>query len=335
MRNLLLFALFSVSFSFSQDIHFTNYEVAPSIINPALTGNNNGWIRATAMYRTQWSAVSKPFSTYGFDFSINNKSSKRKSFLGFGLSAFRDVAGSSRLTTNSFTASIAGIVKSGKNGRMSGGISLNVKQMSINNEDFQWGNQYNGHEYDASLPSNELQIFQNLNLINLAGGFTYTFGQEHKNLRSKRRTYGQIGLSYFYFLKPDNNFLSIPTNILNAKYVAHGEFGQRLGSTNTFFKQRINLLVQGTTFEANVGIFGRFLLRESSQYRGSIKGLAFSAGAYYRVLDAIAPAFELEYGNFTLAMSYDINLSRLTPATAVRGGFEVSLKFLNPSSFKY
>lgn len=335
MKKILILSLLSVSFCFGQDIHFTNYEVAPSLINPALTGNNNGWIRASAMYRTQWAALSKPYSTYGVDFSINNKSSKRKGFLGFGLSAFQDVAGSSRFTTNSFTAGVAGVVKSGKNGRMSAGISLNVKQMNISNDGFQWGNQFDGKEFDPTLPSNELQILENLNLINLAGGITYTFGQEHKNLRSKRRTYGQIGLSYFYFLEPDNNFLSIPSQITNAKYVAHGEFGQRLGTTNTFFKQKINLLVQGPTYEANIGIFGRFILRESSQYRGSVKGLAFSAGAYYRVLDAIAPAFELEYGQFTLAMSYDINISRLTPSTYTRGGFEVSLKFLNPSSFKY
>ncbi len=55
--------LFICNFSKAQDIHFSQYKESPLLLNPALTGNNNGDWRAGMNYREQWTNVAIPYST--------------------------------------------------------------------------------------------------------------------------------------------------------------------------------------------------------------------------------------------------------------------------------
>ncbi|MCB9047123.1 MAG: type IX secretion system membrane protein PorP/SprF [Chitinophagales bacterium] len=47
----------------AQDVHFTQFNAAPLILNPAFTGNFDGKMRASAIYRDQWRSVTVPFKT--------------------------------------------------------------------------------------------------------------------------------------------------------------------------------------------------------------------------------------------------------------------------------
>jgi len=56
------------------------------------------------------------------------------------------------------------------------------------------------------------------------------------------------------------------------------------------------------------------------------------AGAYLRWNDAIIPVAKIEMRPLSIALSYDVNVSKLSSASRGRGGFEVSLawqKFLD------
>jgi hypothetical protein len=48
--------------------------------------------------------------------------------------------------------------------------------------------------------------------------------------------------------------------------------------------------------------------------------------------DAIIPSFRIEMYNIGVGLSYDINLSRFTPASTLRGGFEANLSYILPAS---
>ena len=78
----------------------------------------------------------------------------------------------------------------------------------------------------------------------------------------------------------------------------------------------------------------RYRIKEGSKYTGFIKESAISFGGYYRAGDALIPAFMLEIANFAVGISYDINVSGLKVATGSKGGIEISLRYLNPNSFK-
>ena len=51
-------------------------------------------------------------------------------------------------------------------------------------------------------------------------------------------------------------------------------------------------------------------------------------GAWYRMNDAVIPYVGLEYGEFHIGVSYDVNVSSLKPASNSRGGVELSLIFI-------
>ena len=52
------------------------------------------------------------------------------------------------------------------------------------------------------------------------------------------------------------------------------------------------------------------------------------AGAWYRFEDAIIPYLGLEFGDFRIGASYDVNTSSLKPASNLRGGAEFSLIYI-------
>ncbi len=49
------------------------------------------------------------------------------------------------------------------------------------------------------------------------------------------------------------------------------------------------------------------------------------AGCFYRLNDAIIPQLKLDYNNYSLTASYDVNNSGLKAASQGVGGFEFSL----------
>src|SRR5579863_1305275 len=73
----------------AQDFHFSQFYASPLTLNPALTGNFNGFYRITGIYRNQWPGLTqgKPaFSTpsVGVDLSLL-KDKIKNGALGVGL----------------------------------------------------------------------------------------------------------------------------------------------------------------------------------------------------------------------------------------------------------
>jgi Type IX secretion system membrane protein PorP/SprF len=51
-------------------------------------------------------------------------------------------------------------------------------------------------------------------------------------------------------------------------------------------------------------------------------------GGYYRYKDAIIPVVKMDWYPFSLAFSYDVNVSELKTASMGRGGLETSLSYI-------
>jgi hypothetical protein len=54
---------------------------------------------------------------------------------------------------------------------------------------------------------------------------------------------------------------------------------------------------------------------------------SLQAGGFLRWGDAVIPTLQMDYRPFTVSLSYDVNISRLTSTSYGRGGFEFSLKY--------
>jgi len=83
----------------AQDIHYTQYELSPMTLNPALTGAYEGTFRVGGIYRDQWSSVLNnqyvTYTLYG-DLPVIRGFGKNDWF-GAGILLTNDRAGSASL----------------------------------------------------------------------------------------------------------------------------------------------------------------------------------------------------------------------------------------------
>ena len=79
----------------------------------------------------------------------------------------------------------------------------------------------------------------------------------------------------------------------------------------------------------------KYTLREDSKYTGYVNGASVDVGLYYRWDDALVITGLIEMANYSIGLSYDATLSGLISPTTARGGFEISLRYVNPSNFLY
>jgi hypothetical protein len=83
---------------------------------------------------------------------------------------------------------------------------------------------------------------------------------------------------------------------------------------------------QGPHEEFTFGALLRYELNGDSKYTSLKREISVSAGAHYRLRDAIVLAGLLQYGQYQVGIGYDINVSKLTGATLGRGAFEFNVR---------
>ncbi|MDD4214954.1 MAG: type IX secretion system membrane protein PorP/SprF, partial [Bacteroidales bacterium] len=79
-----------------------------------------------------------------------------------------------------------------------------------------------------------------------------------------------------------------------------------------------------------LGSLFRYRLNDASKYTNFVSETAVGLGLYYRLKDAFIIMAQAEWRNFQLAISYDINTSKLAAASKSAGGMEISLKYITP-----
>src|SRR3990170_4989250 len=113
-------AIFSAAGLSAQDIHFSQFYQSPLTLNPALAGTTV-WIRAGAIYRSQWGAVTdNPYNTIGAAFDMKPKRRWIKfkgatekyrqsgdNGFGWGFNVYNDRAGDGQMSTLQANASLA------------------------------------------------------------------------------------------------------------------------------------------------------------------------------------------------------------------------------------
>ncbi|HNF71853.1 MAG TPA: PorP/SprF family type IX secretion system membrane protein, partial [Chitinophagaceae bacterium] len=103
-----LFALTGMQPVQAQDMHFSQFNGAPMILNPALTGYFNGQYRITGIYRNQWSSVTTPYVTFGASVDAQLfKDVAIADYLGGGLAIYNDRSGDGNLANLTALASLA------------------------------------------------------------------------------------------------------------------------------------------------------------------------------------------------------------------------------------
>ena len=343
-----MFFSFCYLISFSQDIHFSQFNQTPSLVNPALTAANNV-LRASIIYKDQWRGVTVPYKTFGASFEMKFKTSNwskaglnltktyKKSFsrLSGGLSFFSDKAGDGNMGTSQVNASIATFVPINEKNSISVGLQASVVQRTLDFSKLIFPDQYDGNNYDPNISNGENVGSQNFIYPDFAGGVNWSYGYSEKPIASSDAIKANVGVSVFHINEPKQKFLTSSNERMNRKYVLHGDFLIGFASTNVALVPSYLLQFQGSSKEIVLGTMVKYYFKEDSKYTGFIKRSAFGLGAAYRNLDALILSALFENGHYAVGFSYDLNTSKLTTASSGRGGPEIFIRFVTPSPFLY
>lgn len=353
MKNIYCFYSFLI-FNFvsfitqSQDLHFSQYTQTPSLINPALTAASNT-LRASIIYKDQWRGVTVPYKTFGASFEMKFKASnwekaddnktkaykKSVSRLAGGLSFYSDKAGDGNMGTSQVNLSLASFIPLNVKNSLSVGLQASVVQRTVDFSKLIFPDQYNGTSYDPTINNGENVGSQNFIYPDFAGGVNWSYGFSEKRMAANNAFKANVGVSMYHINEPKQKFLSGSNEKLNSKYVLHGDFLIGITNTNMALAPSYLLQFQGPSKEIIIGLMTKYYFKEDSKYTGFIKRTALGIGAAYRNLDALILSVQIESGQYAVGFSYDLNTSKLTPASTGRGGPEIFLRFITPNPFLY
>jgi type IX secretion system PorP/SprF family membrane protein len=310
----------------AQDIHFSQYAETPSSINPALAGvRYNTSIQAN--YKDQWGSVASKFQTIGLSFEQTLKFRKMKSnYFALAINLFRDAAGDAKLNTLNPNIGFSYIQKINRSMKLSGGIQGGFLYRTIDVDNLRWGKQYNGYSYDSNMPSGESTPRSSITTYDIGGGINLNYAQSDKFISSRNAAKFNIGASAYHFGLGRNSFVTT-TEKLQTRICAYANGDFNIPSTKNAIMPSFLYMRQGPSSEVILGALIKFILVDQSTYTGNKKPFALALGGYYRFKDAIIPALLLQYDKYALGVSYDINVSALTPASKRYGGLELMLRY--------
>ncbi len=335
-----LFTIHVLLFTCSaQDMHFSQPAMTPLMQNPALAGANYD-MQAIANYKSQWTSVSSPFKTYGIsvDRRLYDRTRGRRSKKGFwaaGLDVYSDKAGDGQMGTLQANLCGAYHIKLDFDNTLATGMMLGYMQRSINPDELQWMNQYDGMKYRPDLPSYEVFDHKTKGVPDVGAGVEWAYNKGEAYMTGNDHQSINAGVAVYHPHQPEYGFLGESKDNLHVRWVGHANATLGIANTNLSVAPGIFYYHQGSTDELTYGSLLRYVLRDDSKFTGYIRGSAVSLGAYYRNKDAVIVQALIEVSEYALGISYDVNTSDLNSASHGVGGFEISLRWVQWRWFYY
>ncbi len=293
----------------AQDIHFSQFFLAPYAQNPANIGQFEGEYRMGAIYRQQWRSVTTPYNTFGIGGDAANLA--RVKGLGLGAWMYNDKAGTSQLNTFHADMGASWTQHFNPQHALTIGLQIGITNVSIDYNGLRFDAQYNGFSYDPSLGNAEQFTRSARSRMDIHTGIGYRYTPE------KRRQF-TAGLAFFNITNPDVSLFDGSPSPLDLRTLVHigvqFPVGEKLDVLPNLQWQS-----QGKFREFDIGGTIRYILLDRWNLVRAIQG-----GLFMRAKDAGYLYAGLEHDDWTFGMSYDINMSRLEPASSNRGGFEVT-----------
>ncbi len=316
----------------AQDPHFTQYFASPLTLNPALTGLVSCDLRLAANYRTQWGSVSpNPYvtGTISYDMAAMKGRLNNGDAIGIGVLGLFDRSGKGGLQNTSVGLSLAYHKAFGheKQHTLSLGLQGVLVQKNIDFSQLAFEDQF-----DFSTGGTPYQTGENLGNADLTYP-DFNIGLMYSGRVSENSTM-YAGISYYHLTQPVETFLN-SNHKINARYTGYLGGSFDLNENMVLYASGM-FQSQASASEVLAGAAVGFVLNPGHDAEYA-KNTILYLGGWYRYNDALAPYIGLEWSKMKLGITYDLNMSGLSPATKGNGGYEISLIFngcINKREFK-
>jgi type IX secretion system PorP/SprF family membrane protein len=290
-------------------------------VNPALTGSADGDYRASAIFRNQWGSITNPYRTIGLSFDARTNKN-----VALGVNILNQSAGDAGFNylTSSFSFAYTG-VKFGKDlsQHIVMAIQGGIMNRRVNTSKFKWGEQWNPIDgYQSTRATTETFAQTSSTVFDVGAGVLYFDAAPEK----KTNIFG--GFSMYHLNKPKDPIISTTENTaLNTipiRYTLNAGVSYNF-SERTRIVPHALYMRQGTASEGMLGVYAQINVNAETD---------FMLGGYYRFSDALSPYVGIDYKNFVIGLSYDVNASKLGSMTKNVNSIELSLSYIKRSGTK-
>lgn len=320
MGKLFFILLFSVSLikAHSQDPHFSQFFASPLTLNPALTGKFDGDVRVMGNYRNQWPTINRAFvtTTASIDFPIFRKHIAENDTWGVGLMGFSDQSANGALKFNYLSVSTAfhkGLNEDGFQ-QIGAGFQATYSSMMINVTDLKFEDQLTPFGFTGVTSEVFNSSTLKRNYFDLNAGVLYTGSSSDRN-------HYYAGISMYHLTRPRQQFTDTGFYLLNPRTTFHAGGYFPVGDVGTLHLSGL----YSTQAKAQEAVLGGALQLTVSE---GDKPVNVYVGSWMRINDALIPYLGLDFGDFRLGATYDVNTSSLKTGSQSRGGIEISLIYV-------
>ncbi len=312
----------------AQDALFSQQDLTPLSVNPALTGFQHSY-RATAAYRSQKFGSAVPFKTaYGaFDMQLNSKENRSVNAgrLGLGVHFISDKAGDPQLRTTLASASLAYNLPLNENSYLGAGFSVGYDQRSIDPAAGKWGSQYNSIVYDPGVSSGERFAADRQSHLTLSAGVLYNYRKGSSKPKSKKAFELSSGLSIFQAGSVQTKRGDYLVYSLDERITGFASASVGIGSGYIALQPAVWYNAQGSNQQVLAGSMVRYTINDASAFMNTNKPTAMAGGVFMRSNDAIVTRLLFEWSDYAIGAAYDIPFGGMDDAMPRRGAVEVAL----------
>jgi type IX secretion system PorP/SprF family membrane protein len=331
MKKLLLFSFWLLVLGTTlqaQDPGFSQFFASPLTLNPALTGKFNGLLRVAGNYRNQWPSINNAFitSTVSVDAPIMRSRLPENDTWGIGLMAMTDKTASGVLSSNFLSFSTAYHKSLDEDGLHQIGVGFQGtyanKSLDGTRLTFEDGLQLDGTWIRSPTEAINSE-FINVHYFDMNLGVLY-------NASTNGNNNYYFGASAYHLNHPRESFLGVDTINVPTRLTLHGGgYFPVAGSPSTLY---VSALFNRQAGAHDFVLGGAWEVTADADEQSPTN---FYAGLWARisnVTDAVIPYVGMDFGNFNLGVTYDVNVSALKTASESRGGIEISLIWIKKPS---
>lgn len=303
----------------SQDIHFSQFNEAPLLRNPALAGIFSGDVRIQSVYRTQWQSVTVPYQTTSLNGEFKLHVGNSEDYMTVGAQLMYDKAGTIAMTATHVLPAVNyhKSLSEDRNMYLSVGFMGGMVQRKFDRSKVTTNSQFDGITYNPGLSDGENFDKSNYTYFDGTAGLSF-----NAQLTDNPDNNFFAGVALHHFNKPTNvGFYTNGSSALAPKWVYSA--GARVATSEfSYVTFQADHSTQGPYTETIGGAIYTYKLDSEVDPKYLIHG-----GAFIRLKDAIVPVAKVEMRPLAVSVSYDVNVSKLSAATRGRGGFELALSY--------
>lgn len=301
-----------------QDVQFSQYYNTPLFSNPAFAGTGDN-TRLGMHYRTQWTNVAKPYTTYAVwgDHAIESARS------GVGLWIMRDAQGQARTHLTEVTASYSYLVPLENGWVFRPGLQAGFAVRDANYANALFGDQIDNNgitgaaSTDPVLTYNPSKLYPDIGAGGLLYNQNFWFGLGINHLNTPNQSASNMkGFDLPMRFNIQTGYKILLNNSGHKNYRAQG--AKEISLTPT-----LNIKAQGANTQLDIGMYYTFdPIMIGLWYRGI--PLLYNNGKPNN--EALIPMIGYAYKAWSFTYSYDYTLSTLTNQQSA-GSHEISLMY--------